>query len=416
MTSMAAEFAFVRNGSTATTTTAAAALFSSNWKASERKSHQSLHTSFMDDKNRVYKQLGLFSLRKKIEDTVLRAEMLAPLALKLEEARRNKQEQQIRDYNLWDDTAKSSEILAKLADSAKVVDALKDLTYKAEEAKLITQLAEIDAIHYGLFRQAYVASLDVSKLLDQYEMSKLLKGPYDMEGACLVIKAGGEGYPEVWVKQLLSMYTKWAKKLGYKGRVIEKRPSTNGGIKSATIEFEFEFAYGYLSGETGVHNIISSQNGSALHLASSASVDVFPLFLGKAHDLQIDEEDLVVTLPSMLEEEQGQTGPSVSIQHIPTSVTAQSSGERSHFANKIKAINRLKGKLLILALEQGVTKVSDIKKDDIVNLWQKETRTYMYHPHKLVKDVKTGIQLPDLMSVLNGNLEPLIVAHINSRQ
>lgn len=69
-------------------------------------------------------------MKKKIEDTVLRAEMLAPLALELEEARRNKQEQQIRDYNLWDDTAKSSEILAKLADSAKVVDALKDLTYK----------------------------------------------------------------------------------------------------------------------------------------------------------------------------------------------------------------------------------------------------------------------------------------------
>lgn len=68
---------------------------------------------------------------------------------------------------------------------------------QAEEAKLITQLAEVDAINYGLFRQAYDASLDVSKLLDQYEMSKLLKGPYDMEGACLTIKAGGEGYPEV---------------------------------------------------------------------------------------------------------------------------------------------------------------------------------------------------------------------------
>lgn len=69
-------------------------------------------------------------MKKKIEDTVLRAETLAPMALELEEARRNKQEQQIRDYNLWDDTAKSNEILAKLANSAKVVDALKDLTFK----------------------------------------------------------------------------------------------------------------------------------------------------------------------------------------------------------------------------------------------------------------------------------------------
>ncbi|KAM1748177.1 hypothetical protein ACFX12_009194 [Malus domestica] len=410
MASMAAESAFLRNG-----TTTAAALFSFNWKASQRKSHRSLHTHCMDDRNRASKQLGLFSLKKKIEDTVLRAETLAPMALELEEGRRNKQEQQIRDYNLWDDTAKSNEILSKLANSAKVVDALKDLTFKAEEAKLITQLAEVDAINYGLFRQAYDASLDVSKLLDQYEMSKLLKGPYDMEGACLTIEAGGEGYPEVWIKQLLSMYTKWAKKLGYKGRVVEKHSSTNGSITSATIEFEFAFAYGYLSGETGVHYLTSSQNDSDLPTASSASVDVFPLFLGKAHDLEIDDDDLVIALPSVLEE-QSQTGPTVSIQHKLTGISAQSSGERSHFANKIKAINRLKGKLLILALEQGVSEVRDIKKDEIVNLWEKETRRYMSRPHKLVKDVKTGIQLPDLMSVLDGNLEPLIGAHINTRQ
>ncbi|PRQ21514.1 hypothetical protein RchiOBHm_Chr7g0240011 [Rosa chinensis] len=103
--------------------------------------------------------------------------MLAPLALELEEERRNEQEQLIRDYDLWDDTAESNEVLAKLADSVRVVDALRDLTYKAEEAKLITQLAEIDAINYGLFRKAYDAYLDMSKILNKYEISKLLKGP-----------------------------------------------------------------------------------------------------------------------------------------------------------------------------------------------------------------------------------------------
>lgn len=70
---------------------------------------------------------------------------------------------------------------------------------QVEEAKLITQLADIDAINFGLFKQAYNASLDVSKVLDQYEMSKILKGPYDMEGASVTIKAGSEGYPEVLI-------------------------------------------------------------------------------------------------------------------------------------------------------------------------------------------------------------------------
>ncbi|XP_040367500.1 peptide chain release factor PrfB3, chloroplastic-like [Rosa chinensis] len=149
----------------------------STWKHSKRKTQHFLHTHCAHDKNRFYKQLGLFSLKKKIEDAVLRAEMLAPLALELEEERRNEQEQLIRDYDLWDDTAESNEVLAKLADSVRVVDALRDLTYKAEEAKLITQLAEIDAINYGLFRKAYDAYLDMSKILNKYEISKLLKGP-----------------------------------------------------------------------------------------------------------------------------------------------------------------------------------------------------------------------------------------------
>ncbi|PRQ32320.1 putative peptide chain release factor [Rosa chinensis] len=167
--------------------------------------------------------------------------------------------------------------LAKLADSVRVVDALRDLTYKAEEAKLITQLAEIDAINYRLFRKAYDASLDMSKTLNKYEISKLLKGPYDMEGACLIIKAGGTGYLEVSVKQQLSMYTKWARKLGYKGRVVEMHSSTNGGIKSATIEFEHEFAFGYLSGEAGAHHIINSKNGSAVHEVQLCLVDINPI-------------------------------------------------------------------------------------------------------------------------------------------
>ncbi|KAF5198403.1 Peptide chain release factor prfb3 protein [Thalictrum thalictroides] len=85
--------------------------------------------------------------------------------------------------------ARSNEILTDLADTTKVVDNLKYLRYKAEEAKLITQLAEMDAINYGLFKQAYNASVDLSKLMDRYEMSKLLSGPYDADGACIVITA-----------------------------------------------------------------------------------------------------------------------------------------------------------------------------------------------------------------------------------
>ncbi|XP_062165953.1 peptide chain release factor PrfB3, chloroplastic isoform X1 [Alnus glutinosa] len=409
MAKVAAEFVSVRVAMTSS---------SSSSRKSNSQTRLLLHSTVrasypMDGNDKSYDQLGLFSLKKKIEDAVIRAEMLAPSALELEEARQIKQEEMIRESNLWDDPAKSDKILVKLADIAKVVDSLKDLTYKVEDAKLITELAENNVIDYGLFKQAYNASLDVGKFLDQYRMSKLLKGLYDVEGACVIINAGSGGiYPEIWAEKLLSMYSKWAKKQGYTGRVVEKYPSKSGGIKSATIEFEFEFAYGYLLGEKGVHYMIGSQNGSVQHEAFAACVDVVPLFLKTACDLQIDDGDLVVSPPLI---EQSGTKPTICIQHIPTGIQVQSSGERNHFANKIKALNRLKAKLLVIAREQEVSSVSSIKRDAIVDLWQTETRRYVSHPYKLVQDVKTGIQLPDLNSVLDGNIEPLIEAHINIR-
>ena len=142
--------------------------------------------------------------------------MLAPDALELEEEQWIKQEETLRYCDLWDDPTKSDEIFLKLAARAKAVDTLKDLKYKvlfsftsnnsssfarrlvlnvflfdqAEEAKLIIQLDEMDAIDYSLFEQAYDSSLDVSRSLHHYEMSKLLSDQYDSEGACMVIKSG----------------------------------------------------------------------------------------------------------------------------------------------------------------------------------------------------------------------------------
>ncbi|KAJ4978452.1 hypothetical protein NE237_009232 [Protea cynaroides] len=374
----------------------------------------------MEDMEKGYKELGLFSLRKKIEDVVHRAETLASTSLESEEARQIKQEHMIREYNLWDDLPKSNEILFELADSTKVVDSLKDIQYKAEEVKLITQLAEMDAINHWLFKQAYNTSVDLSKLLDLYEMSKLLGGPYDMQGACVTIQAGPKGvYPEIWAERLLRMYIQWAKKHGHKGRVLERYPAKGGGIKSAIVEFEYEYAYGYLYGERGIHRMVGNfHDGSLLHETSLARVDVIPIFLHTTPDLEVDDEDLLISSLSCSGEEKliCQTEPVVSIQHIPTGIRVQSSGERSHFANKIKALNRLKAKLLVIAMEKGVHNVKNINKASIDSLWHQEARRYVYQPYKLVQDVKTGIQLPNLISVLDGNIEALIGAHISIRQ
>ncbi|KAJ8534204.1 hypothetical protein K7X08_007528 [Anisodus acutangulus] len=361
----------------------------------------------IDDKNRFYTQLGTFALKRKIEDLVLRAEMLAPIALEFEEARRLKQEEIIREYDLWDDVAKSNEDLVQLAESAKAIDSLKDLRYKAEESKLITELAGMDSINYEFLKQAYAACVNVNKTLDKYEMSKLLREPYDMEGACVTIESGNEGvYSEIWAEQLTRMYIKWAEKQGHEARIVEKQDSESGGIKYAMIELEFKSAYGYLSGERGIHCMSgSAENKSDLSKDGTAAIDVIPLFLESSPDLQIDEDDLEIT-----------TSPSLTIQHIPTGLQVRSTGERSPFANKLKALNRLKAKLLFVMREQGVSNLASIRSSAISSSWNQVARRYVFHPNKLVEDVKTGVQLTDLIAVLNGNIEPFIGAHINSRR
>ncbi|XP_064965287.1 peptide chain release factor PrfB3, chloroplastic-like isoform X2 [Musa acuminata AAA Group] len=347
--------------------------------------------------HKVYKQLGLYSLKKKIEDAVHRAEMMAPNALEVEEARRIKQEEVLRGHSLWDDLAKSDQHFTALADAIRLINDLKDLRYKAEEAKLIMELAEMDVISHELFKQAYKATLDVNSFLEQYELSKFLSGPYDSEGACLTIKAGPEGIAsEVWAEKLLQMYTRWAKKHGW------------------TV-----YMYGYLTGERGIHRkICNSVDGSAVPRLYSASVDVIPLFLGGSINMPIDDNDLEISFFSAHKQFPFENGTehAVSIHHIPSGVTAQSSGERSSFANMVKALNRLKGKLLVLENEQSTSDVNKVERGAVQNKLNDETRRYIFHPQKMVQDVKTGIQLPDLNSILNGNIEPLIRTHISLKR
>ncbi|XP_009401049.2 peptide chain release factor PrfB3, chloroplastic isoform X1 [Musa acuminata AAA Group] len=370
--------------------------------------------------HKVYKQLGLYSLKKKIEDAVHRAEMIAPNALEIEEARRIKQEEVLRGHSLWDDLAKSDQHFTALADAIRLINDLKDLRYKAEEAKLIMELAEMDVISHELFKQAYKATLDVNSFLEQYELSKFLSGPYDSEGACLTIKAGPEGIAsEVWAEKLLQMYTRWAKKHGWTGKIIERYSSKGAGTRIVTVEFESEYMYGYLSGERGVHRkICNSLDGSAVPRLYSAIVDVIPLFLGGSINMPIDDNDLEISFFSAHKQFPFENGTehAVSIHHIPSGVTAQSSGERSSFANMVKALNRLKGKLLVLENEQGTSDVNKVERGAVQNKLNDETRRYIFHPQKMVQDVKTGIQLPDLNSILNGNIEPLIRTHISLKR
>ncbi|XP_039171735.1 peptide chain release factor PrfB3, chloroplastic-like [Eucalyptus grandis] len=162
--------------------------------------------------------------------------------------------------------------------------------------------------------------------------------------------------------------------------------------------------------------ISGSETGSTIDEVSLAAVDIIPLFRGSAPDLKISEEDLLILcLLSSPEVKviEGRSG--VVIQHVLTGFVVQSSGERSIFANKIKALNPLKDKLLVAASDVGVPGINGFKKENVFDIWRDEVRRYVLYPRKHVKDVRSGVEMPGQYSVLGGNIEPLIRAHIQTR-
>jgi peptide chain release factor 2 len=320
--------------------------------------------------------------------------------------------EQISHPDFWNDPV-SAQAISK--QQAKLANRIKPWVELQQSVKDMTELAAANDVSLQTEIQTQLAQLTTAfeKLKEDLKFS----GPYDDHDAILSIHAGAGGTDaQDWAQMLLRMYVRWAEKENLKVTMIDESAGDEAGIKSATLEIEGSLVFGRLKGEHGVHRLVrlSPFNSDNLRQTSFAKVEIMPK-IDQPDELLIDEKDLkfdVYRAGGHGGQSVNTTDSAVRITHIPTGLTVAIQNERSQLQNKEVALTILRSRLAQLQLEQHQEKVSELKGPNQSAEWGNQIRSYVLHPYKQVKDLRTRYETSDPDTVLDGNLNEIIASFL----